>query len=69
MEKERLKAINGLKGICCIPILFIHYNAVAGCWDLMPESLPFYRVFGALYKNGASCILLDIRLFDCTKLF
>lgn len=49
----RFKALDGLKGICCIPIIFVHYASDAvNKFNCRVSDLPFSNVLGVLYEYG-----------------
>lgn len=51
--KERSKAIDGLKGLCCLPIVFVHYQAMSNsAWGIKGDLLPYSKLFGVLYEYG-----------------
>lgn len=49
----RFKALDGLKGMCCIPIIFVHYASDAvNKFNCRISDLPFSSVLGVLYEYG-----------------
>ena len=53
MTGQRLNALDGLKGLCCVPIVFIHYHSVANHWSIPASELPFYHLCRLFYEKGA----------------
>lgn len=50
---ERIKSLDGLKGLFCIPIVFVHYRYIANHYNLPITQLPFFNYIGVFYEKGA----------------
>lgn len=53
MENKRIVAFDGLKGLCCLPIILVHYAAMSSsAWGIDYGMLPFAKVLSPLYGYG-----------------
>lgn len=52
-EGKRVKSLDGLRGICCLPIILVHYyGAASAINEINVRELPLSGVLGPFFEYG-----------------